>query len=369
MKLKPIDQQVVVVVGASSGIGRETAARFAKRRARVVVAARDEQGLDSLVGEIRRAGGNATAVVADVSDFDQVKALADRAVEVYGRIDTWVHLAAVAVWASFEQTSPAEFKRIIDVNLTGQAYGAMAALPHLRRAGGGALIHVSSGEGKLSLPLQSAYTASKHGVVGFVDALRMELRHESVPISVTNVMPSSINTPFFSKAGTKLGVKPGPLPPVYQPHVVADAILFAAEHAIREMIVGGAAQAGILAQRVSPRLVDAFLQRTAFGLQRTSEIKGEEVRHNLFAPVAGYDRVEGDLGAEARSWSLQTMVMTHPRVRNALTGAALALVGLTLWALLSNARSSVASSLVSRSRQTTRPRGSLPTFAGGREHP
>ncbi len=133
MQLRPIEQQVVVVVGASSGIGRETALRFARRGAKVVVSARSEPDLRSVVDEIRNLGGEATAVVADVAEFEQVKAIADRAVEAYGRIDTWVHLASVAIWGTFEQTTPAEFARIIDVNLTGQAYGAMAALPHLMR--------------------------------------------------------------------------------------------------------------------------------------------------------------------------------------------------------------------------------------------
>lgn len=144
MQLKPINQQVVAVVGASSGIGRETALQFAKRGAKVIVAARSEEGLKSLVEEIRSLNGEATFVAADVTVFDQVKAIADKAVEQYGRLDTWVHNAAVALYATFEQTTPEEFKRVIDVNLIGQVHGAMAALPHLKREGCGALIHVSS---------------------------------------------------------------------------------------------------------------------------------------------------------------------------------------------------------------------------------
>lgn len=323
MHLKPIPQQVVVVVGASSGIGRETAMRFAKRGAEVVVSARSEHGLHSLVEDIRQAGGKATAIAADVTEFEQVKAVADRAIQEYGRIDTWVQLASVAVWGTFEQTTPAEFKRIVDVNLTGQAYGASAALPHLRREGRGALIHISSVEAKLSLPLQSAYTASKHGMVGFLEALRLELQHEGVPISVTNVMPSSINTPFFNKARTKLGVKPRALPPMYQPHIVADAILYAAENPTRDIIVGGAGKVGIVAQQVLPRLTDAFLRRTAFRLQRTHEPKSEDAPHNLFHPLEGYNQVEGDFGGEARSWSVYTWLAMHPKARRVAKGAAL----------------------------------------------
>ncbi len=328
MQLKPIEQQVVVVMGASSGIGRETALRFARRGAKVLVAARGESGLRSLVDEIRQAGGEVTAVVADVAEFEQVKDIADRAVEAYGRIDTWVHLASVSVWGKFEQTTPAEFERIIDVNLIGQAYGAMAALPHLRREGRGALIHISSGEAKLALPLQSAYSASKHGMVGFLDALRLELRHEGVPISVTNVMPAGINTPFFNKARTKLGVKPRIAPPIYQPSVVVDAILYAAEHPTRDIIVGGAAKAGILLQKISPRLMDALLLRVAFWIQRSDEPKSEDAPHNLYEPIEGFDRVTGDFDAEAKSWSTYTWLARHPTMRRAITSTALGTVAL-----------------------------------------
>src|ERR687893_219414 len=254
MQLKPVGEQVVALMGASSGIGRASALRFARRGAKVVVSARGEEGLASLVEEISSEGGEAAYVVADTSDFEQVEAVADRAVEEYGRLDTWVHLAAVGLFATFEQTTPEEFAQVIDVNLMGQVYGAMAALPHLKREGRGALIHVSSVEAKRALPLQRAYASSKHGIIGFLDALRLELQNDGVPISVTNSMPAGINTPFFNKARTKLGVKPMPMPPIYQPDVVADVILYAAEHPTRDIEAGGAAKMLILNQRLSPRM-------------------------------------------------------------------------------------------------------------------
>jgi NAD(P)-dependent dehydrogenase (short-subunit alcohol dehydrogenase family) len=241
MQLKPVEGQVVVVMGASSGIGRDTALRFAKSGAKVVASARGEQGLHSLVEEIRHDGAEAVAVPADVVEFEQVKAVADRAVEEYGRLDTWVHLAAVGLYATFEQTTPEEFKRVVDINLMGQVYGAMAALPHIKREGRGALIHVSSLEAKRSLPFHSAYGAAKHGIDAFLEALRVELKHEGWPISVTQVLPGTINTPFFDKARTKLGVKPVGLPPIYEPGVVTDVILYAAEHPARDLVAGGAA--------------------------------------------------------------------------------------------------------------------------------
>src|SRR5215204_761088 len=270
MQLKPIEEQVVVLMGASSGIGRETALRFARRGAKVVVSARGEEGLDSLVKEIQAEGGEAISVPADTSEYERVKAVADRAVEEYGRLDTWVHLAAAGLFATFEQTTPEEFERVIDVNLMGQVYGAMAALPRIKREGRGALVHISSVVGKRSAPLQSAYSASKHGVEGFLESLRVELLQEGWnSIGATNVMPAAINTPFFTKARTKLGVKPKGFPPIYQPGVVVDAILYSAEKAPREIVAGGGGKGMLLTQRLSSRLMDALMVRGGFGSQMT----------------------------------------------------------------------------------------------------
>ncbi|WP_250124657.1 SDR family oxidoreductase [Chroococcidiopsis sp. CCMEE 29] len=293
-QLKPINQQVVAVVGASSGIGRETALKFAKQGAKVVVSARSESGLASLVDEIRGYGGEATYIVADVSNFEQVKAIADKTVEVYGRLDTWVHASATAVFATFDQTTPEEFKRVIDVSLMGQVYGAMAALPHLKREGRGALIHVSSMEGRRALPYQSSYSAAKHGVEGFLESLRVELQHEGIPVSVTSIKPAVINTPFYNNGRTKLGVKPTGIPPYYQPSVVADAILYVAEHPTRDFIVGDVGRVLDVLQRLSPSLVDSILLLVGFPLQRTSEQKSEDAPDNLYEPIPENDRIEGD---------------------------------------------------------------------------
>jgi NAD(P)-dependent dehydrogenase (short-subunit alcohol dehydrogenase family) len=324
VQLKPVEEQVVVLMGASSGIGRETALRFAREGARVVVSARSEAGLRSLVEEIRAEGGEAIAVPADTSEFEQVKAVADRAVQEYGRLDTWVHLAAVIVFASFEETTPEEFERIIQVNLMGQVYGAMAALPHIKREGRGALIHISSMGAKRSIPLQSAYCASKHGIDGFLEALRVELRHDGLPISVTQVMPATINTPFFDKARTKLGVKPVAPPPIYGPSIVADAILHAAENPARDLVVGGAARAVISTQTLSPRLLDAVLERVGFEVHYTPEPKPEDAPDNLFGPIEGHNTSEGSFSDRAHPRSLYNWLELRPAVkRAALVGAAL----------------------------------------------
>ncbi|MBD3884681.1 SDR family oxidoreductase [Phormidium tenue FACHB-886] len=313
MNLKSIDQQVIVILGASSGIGRETALQFAKRGAKLIVAARNEAGLGTLIEEIARLGGTATHVVADTSSFEQVKAVADKAVQLYGRLDTWVHTAAVNLYATFEQTTPEEFNRIMDVNLMGQVYGAMAALPYLKREGQGALIHISSVEARRSLPYHSAYAAAKHGIDGFLDALRVELMHDHIPISVTNIMPASINTPLFNKSRTKIGVKPQGLPPIYQPDSVAEAILYAAEHPTREIVVGGAGQAMLFLQKISPSLMDAVLNQIGFQLQQTKEPKAEQEPDNLFEPIAD-NHVKGDFNDQARP-SVSAWFNTHPTVK------------------------------------------------------
>lgn len=320
VSLKPVQDQVVVIVGASSGIGRVTAKRFAEHGARVVVAARGESGLRSLVEEIQTAGGQAVSQVADASRPEDMEALARRAMEAFNGLDTWAHIAGVSMWADFGQTTPEEFRQVIEVDLLGPVHGAMAALPHMKR-NGGAFIVVSSVVGKRPLPLQSAYSAAKHGVIGFLDSLRLELQHAGLPISVTNVMPSSINTPLFEQARTKLGVQPQGLPPVYEPEEVARAILYAAEHPTRDIVAGGAGRAFITGQALSPSLLDSVLLKIGFTGQRSSHVKSPDAPDNLFGPLPGYDRAEGNL--DAKSVSAYTWLRTHPKALYAVLSAAL----------------------------------------------
>jgi NAD(P)-dependent dehydrogenase (short-subunit alcohol dehydrogenase family) len=266
------------------------------------------------------------AVVADTSDFGQVKAVAEHTVEEYGRLDTWVHLAAVGLFATFEETTSEEFTRVIDVNLMGQVYGAMAALPHLKREGRGALIHISSVEAKRSFPFHSAYGASKHGIDGFLEALRVELKHEGWPISVTQVMPGTINTPFFDKDRTKLGVKPVGISPIYEPQTMANIILYAAENPARDLVSGGAAQALIVNQRLSPRMLDAILTtRAGFSPQKTDEPRSKTDPDNLYAPIQGHDTAKN--GFRSFSRGLYNWLQIHPVVRRgAAAGMALGLL-------------------------------------------
>ncbi|HZG40905.1 MAG TPA: SDR family oxidoreductase [Nodosilinea sp.] len=294
MQLKPLNQQVVVVVGASSGIGRDAALELAKRGAKVVVAARSQDALASLERQIQQLGGQVIAVTADVADFDQVNAIADAAIAAFGRIDTWVHCAAAGILAPFESMTIEEFRRVIDVTLMGQVYGAKVALPHLKQTGRGSLIAISSMEGRRALPLQSAYSTAKHGLEGFLESLRVELEHEGHAINVTSIKPAVINTPFYNNMRTKVGVKPTGIPPYYEPRLVTDAILYAAENPIRDYIVGDVGRLLDLGQRLSPGLLDFALTQIGFGGQRTDDLKTAQAPDGLFDPRPDSDQIDGD---------------------------------------------------------------------------
>ena len=326
IRLRPVSEQVVVILGANSGIGRATADRFARPGAKGVVSGRARDALEALAQEIRSKGGEAIAIPANVNDYSQVKNLADQTIEKYGRIDTWIQAAAVTVYARFEDTQPEEFKQVIDTNLIGHAYGAMAALPHLKKQRTGSLIMISSVEGRKALPYHSAYAASKHGIIAFVDALRMEIEQERIPINITTILPSSFNTPFFEKSKTKLGVQPAPVPPVYEPELAAEAIQYAAENPVRELFVGGSGKSLGLLERLSPRLADKTIMRLG-QLQRTDKPKSENAPNNLYEHLEGYDRVYGEFGEIAKSESLYTRLRMSPVVQLAAGMGALALVG------------------------------------------
>jgi short-subunit dehydrogenase len=317
-RLKPIKHQTVVLLGASSGMGRATALAAARQGARVVVASRNIEALEALAKEIEQAGGQALAVQADISNYDEVERVAEQAKERFGGFDTWVNFAAAAIYSPFSDLTPEEFKRVIDVNLTGYAYGAMVALRHLRHKGRGALIFISSVEGELSMPYHSAYAASKHGVNGMIDAIRLELKHAHSNVSVTNIMPTGVNTPFFTNARTKIGVKPRPPKPIYRPEHVADAVIFAAQHRTREMFIGGGAKMMVMMKRLLPRFMDAYLVGSAFSGQRTREPKSADAPTSMFAPETGDRRIEGDFTAISRHASFYTWLQTHPTIRRTL---------------------------------------------------
>lgn len=327
---RAVVDQVVVITGASSGIGRETALEFARHGSRVVLAARNREALDSLAAEVERLGGVPLVVPTDVGDYGQVTALADRAMQRFGRIDTWVNNAAVTVIGTVEQTDMAEIRRVIEVDLLGQIHGVKAALPHLRGPGG-TIVNVSSFLGRRGFGLQAAYSAAKHGVLGFGEALRLELRHDNVPVDVVDVLPSSINTPLYEHARSKLGVLPRPIPIVYEPRVVAKVITAVAERPVRQVYVGGAGRLLDLAQRLNPALVDWYLH--GIGRQVDNQLTGQpdDGVDNLYEPSRGPGRTTGEFGRCSLSVSPYTTLFGMNPVRGravagiVLSGAAAAL--------------------------------------------
>jgi NAD(P)-dependent dehydrogenase (short-subunit alcohol dehydrogenase family) len=289
--------------------------------------ARNEADLREAVDEIRTRGGRATYVAADVADARQVDETANRAMAEFGRIDTWVNNAAVAMYGRVMDLADEEMRRQFDVNYWGQVYGSRTAVTHLRDRGG-ALINVGSALCDRAIPLQGNYCAAKHALKAFTETLRMELEEEGVPISVSLVKPASIDTPFFEKARTHLGVEPQPVPPVYAPEIVADAIIHCAQHPVRDIITGGSGKL-LSAASLAPRVADIYMERRLFDAQRTDlPISGRP--DNLFSPL------ERDGGERGRTWqgrtkgtSVYTFAALHPAMA-ALFGVGLALIPIAL---------------------------------------
>ncbi|MEU4806245.1 SDR family oxidoreductase [Actinosynnema sp. NPDC023587] len=316
---KPLSEQVVVVVGASSGIGRVTALRFAARGARVVCAARNAQALDAVVAEI---GDRAVAVPTDIADETAVRALVRAAEERFGRIDTWVTAAGVGVVGRVEDVPAAEFDRVMRVNFLGHVHAVQAVLPALRRAGGGAIIGIASIEGVRSVPWQAPYAASKFALRALYDSLRVELAQSGDPIKVTTIMPAAIDTPFFEHSRTHLGELPRPLPPVYAPELVADAVVTAAEHPRREVPVGGSTAAFFLGQRLFPAMTDALLSVRGLAAYVSRKSGPDNGVDNLDRTVEGPGRVSGSYPGRVIGRSPFTVLASRiPRPGELLTAA------------------------------------------------
>ncbi|WP_412063346.1 SDR family oxidoreductase [Rubrivirga sp. IMCC45206] len=319
---RPLSDQIVVITGASSGAGLATAQAFAKEGASVVMAARNADELERWAGAIRADGGEALAVPTDVTDREQVEALAAAAVEAYGRIDTWVNNAGVTAYAAVAEQPHQDIAQIMATNFMGQVHGAQVALPHLE-ATGGALICTSSVLGDLSVPYQAAYCASKHAVVGFMNALRIELAKADSTVRLTVVKPSSMNTPLFEKAKTQLGAEPQPLGPTYEPEVYAEVILRAASGDEREAYVGGAGKGAALAMRFSPTLVGAQLGSPLAAGPASDVPKSADAPHNLYAPTASDGGIRGRWTDRAHASSAYQTVAGHSTLAAVAGGAAL----------------------------------------------
>jgi short-subunit dehydrogenase len=284
VQLKQISEQVVVITGASSGIGLVTAKRMAAAGASVVLAARNARDLQEIVDEIEARGGRASHVVADVSVRADVEEIAAAAVRRYGRIDTWVNCASTSIYGRLDEVDLEDQRRLFDVNYWGAVHGSLTALRFMR-AHGGALVNVGSVLSDRAIPLQGVYCATKHALKGFTDALRMEIEADGLPISVSLVKPASIDTPFYDKARNYMDVDPRPVPPVYAPEVVADAIVRCAVHPTRDLYAGAAGALLAASGGHGKRVADKVMERTLFAAQRDDARGRTREEDNLYAPM------------------------------------------------------------------------------------
>ena len=314
---KPLSEQVVVVTGASSGLGRAVARLAGRRGAKVVVTARNSEALEACVREIEAFGSEALAVPADCAVQDEVAQVVEQAVDRFGRIDTYIANAIVTVYAETYRYEPDELRRIMDVNFFGQVYGYWAVLPHLRESQG-TFVSIQSALAYRGIPLQGGYCASKAALRNFFESARVELLKAGWGVDVSVVHPAAINTPQFDRDRQKLGKQPQPVPPIYQPEPFADAVLHCCEHPIRELPVGWGAQKLMWGQKLSPRAGDLMLLRMGWKSQHTDEDKPLDSPDNLFRTLPGDPGAHGRFDAQSRASTLWTSL----RLRRWLVGAA-----------------------------------------------
>jgi NAD(P)-dependent dehydrogenase (short-subunit alcohol dehydrogenase family) len=283
-----VNAQIVVVTGASAGIGRATARAFGARGATVGLIARGEEGLEGAAKEVEQAGGRAVLLPTDVADPDQVFAAVERMEAEAGPIDVWVNVAFSSVFAKFDDISPAEYRRTTEVSYLGYVYATQAVLPRMKARGRGTIVQVGSALAYRGIPLQTAYCGAKHAIQGFHEALRCELLHEKSPVRVTMVQMPAVNTPQFSWVLSRLPRHPQPVPPIYCPETVARQVVFAADHPQRrEYWVGSSTAATLAANALAPGLLDRYLARTGFDSQQTDQPHDPDAPANLFDPADG----------------------------------------------------------------------------------
>jgi NAD(P)-dependent dehydrogenase (short-subunit alcohol dehydrogenase family) len=312
---KPLSEQVVVVTGASSGLGRAVARGAGEAGAKLVVTARNGEALDDAVREIEAFGSQAIAVPADHSVQDEVAQVVEQAIDRFGRIDTYVANAMVTVMSEVVDLQPHELRRVLDVNFLGMVYGYWAALPHLKESRG-TFLHVSSALAYRGIPLQAAYCASKAAGRTFLESARVELEKHRVPVDISLVLPGAINTPQFDRSRQRIGYQPQPVPPIYQPEPYAKAVLHCCEHPIRELPISWGAQKLIWGQKLSPRAGDWMLRRMGWKGQHTGQPKPIGSADNL------YETLPGDPGAHGRfdDQSRESTLWTSLRLRRWLVG-------------------------------------------------
>ena len=318
---KPDSERVVVVTGASAGVGRATVRAFAREGARVGLIARDTEGLWAAGREVTELGGKGFAEAADVADAGQVETAASRIEKELGPIDVWVNNAMTTIFGRVIDVTPEEYKRSTEVTYLGTVYGTMAALRRMIPRNSGRIIQVGSALAYRSIPLQAAYCGAKHAIAGFTDSLRSELIHDRKNIHLTMVQLPAMNTPQFTWCRSKMPRHPQPVPPIFQPEVAAERIVWASHHNRREVFVGMPTVVAIEANKVAPALADYYLGRTGFDSQQTQEEVSKNRPDNLFEPLPGDFGAHGVFGQQAHQQAATTWLAVH-KGRTALIGAA-----------------------------------------------
>jgi len=325
--------RVVVVTGASAGVGRAVAREFAARGDRVALVARGDGGLKAAVAEITEAGGTALAVTADVTDYSALERAADTVEHELGPIDVWVNNAFATVFAPFLKIRPEEYRRVTDVTYHGYVHGTRIALDRMTRRNSGVIVQVGSALAYRGIPLQSAYCGAKHAIEGFTEAVRCELLHDGSGVRITMVQLPAVNTPQFDWALSRMPRKPQPVPPIYQPEVAARAVVHAADRPRRrEYWVGGSTMATLVANKVFPGLLDRYLARSGYKSQQTADEDQPDRPSNLWAPVdtqPGSDRAaHGRFDDQAKDSAPATALN-----RGAVAGVAGVALGGVAWLL------------------------------------
>jgi NAD(P)-dependent dehydrogenase (short-subunit alcohol dehydrogenase family) len=321
--------EVVVITGASAGVGRATAQAYARCGAHIGLLARGREGLEAAAAEVEAGGGRALVLPTDVSDATRVEAAAEAVERRFGPIDIWINNAMVSVFSPIKQMMAEEFKRVTEVTYLGYVYGTLAALKRMLPRDHGVVVQVGSALAYRSIPLQAAYCAAKHAIHGFSESLRCELLHDRSQVKVIEVHMPALNTPHFSWVKSRLPRKPQPVPPIFQPEVAAEAILWAAQHDRAEVYVGWPTVKAIVGDKIAPRFIDWYLARNGYDAQQTAEPAEADRPNNLCEPLAGDHGTHGDFDAQSSDCSVQFWLSKNRRwlamVGVGLTGAIICL--------------------------------------------
>ncbi|MGI8788862.1 MAG: SDR family oxidoreductase [Pyrinomonadaceae bacterium] len=322
--------EVVVITGASAGLGRAIGRRFAQDGAHIGLVARGRDGLEGAKADVEKLGGKAIIIQGDVADPETTERAAAETEKAFGEIDIWINDAMVSVFSPVKEMKPEEYKRVTEVTYLGFVYGTLAALKRMLPRDRGVIVQVGSALAYRGIPLQSAYCASKHAIQGFMDSLRTELIHDKSNVRASMVQMPAMNTPQFSWVKSLLPNKPQPVPPIYQPEVGAEAIYFVAHNDRREMYVGYPTVEAIVGNKIAPSLGDWYLAKGGYKSQQTDESVAPDRKNNLYEPVPGDHGAHGSFDAKSKDFSPQVWADVN-RGKVALAGLGIAAGAALLW--------------------------------------